>query len=180
MTPDQLAKSGSEHAHQVAFFAWCAFAKNFGFIAAWLWADGKLEGVVSKPENVVPALEWIHAIPNGGTRGDDEKSRAVRGGALKAEGVRQGVADIFLPWPLYERIITETDMEMTVAKWCGLYIEMKKPSLKPKKEGSKGGVSDEQKDFGEYAKSNGYGWIVCYSWREAAKAVQSYIEWGTE
>ena len=167
MTPDQLAKSGSEHGEQVALFAFLAIARNLGFATAWKWAEsGEMQSSVDAP---VDALEWIHAIPNGGSRGDDEKSRAVRGGALKAEGVRQGVADIFLPFPVYEK-------EGVV--WCGLYIEMKKPSLKPKKEGSRGGVSDEQKNFAEYAKRNGYGWIVCYSWREAAKAVQSYIEWG--
>lgn len=171
MTPDQLAKSGSEHGEQVALFAFCAMARNCGFDAAWQWAEtGALPIAAFDSKSGVEALEWIHAIPNGGSRGDDEKSRMIRGGQMKAEGSRAGVADIFLPWPVFN--------SFEHIKWCGLYVEMKKPALKPKKvEGTKGGLSDEQIAFAEYAKRNGYGWIVCYTWREAAKAIQQYIEW---
>lgn len=165
MTPATLAKSGSEHGEQVALFAYAAIAKLYGFEAADAWAVGapldeiKNSMIVCAP---VPALEWLHAIPNGGSRGDDEKSRKIRGANLKAEGVRQGVADVFLPWPS--------------AGWHGLYIEMKKPALKPKKEGSAGGVSEDQQEFGTYVKNVGYGWVVCYSWREAANVLRSYVE----
>lgn len=183
MTPDQLAKSGSEHGEQVALFAWSNVARLHGFAIAWEWAKegGRLSdyGAASWKEDsapAVPALEWLHAIPNGGTRGDDAKSRAIRGGALKAEGVRQGVADIFLPVP---KIVDRDKFEGGHMKWAGLYVEMKKPALKPKKEGTKGGLSDEQIAFAEYAKNAGYGWIVCYTWREAATAIQQYIEWGS-
>lgn len=163
MTPDQLAKSGSEHAHQVAFFAYCAVARIHGFESADAWAESNVIGTGGVP---IDALEWIHAIPNGGARGDDAKTRAIRGGALKAEGVRSGVPDVFLPWPACDR---------SGIIYCGLYIEMKKPDLKPKKEGSKGGLSDEQIEFSKYAKNNSYGWIVCYTWREAVEAIKSYI-----
>ena len=45
---------------------------------------------------------------------------------------------------------------------------MKKPA--------EGGVSDEQAKFGAYALRVGYGWAVCYSWREAADTLRAYIE----
>lgn len=196
MTPDQLAKSGTEAAHQTALFAWAAVAKTHGFEAAEEWANGgampkrqtcrlgvgceeqgccyaEAQGDPSQcgmPEAAVPALRWLHHIPNGGTRGDDDQTRKIRGGQLKAQGVRSGVADVFLPWPINSRR----------GNYAGLYIEMKKPSEKPKKEGSKGGLSDEQIEFGEYAKDVGYGWLVCYSWREAADAIRNYIEWGSK
>lgn len=64
----------------------------------------------------VPALEWFHAIPNGGSRGDDDKSRKIRGAQLKAEGVRQGVADTFLPWPVYEQC--PADSQIMMMKWA--------------------------------------------------------------
>lgn len=166
MTPATLAKSGTEHAHQTALFAYAAVAYLHGFDVADDWAvDGpqafKKSPRASNPDAPpkVPALEWFHAIHNQG-HGDK-----VRGGMAKAEGVRKGIADTFLPWP--------------VAGWHGLYIEMKKPAEKPKSEKAKGGVSDEQAKFGEYAKGVGYGFMVCYSWREAANALRSYIEWGT-
>ncbi|UDF60312.1 putative tRNA endonuclease-like domain protein [Pseudomonas phage Kopi] len=166
MTPATLAKSGTEHAHQTALFAYAAVAYLHGFDVADEWSKtGKLPKRDPDAPPKVPALEWFHAIPNGGSRGDDDKSRKIRGAQLKAEGVRQGVADTFLPWPSGE--------------WHGLYIEMKKPTERPKSETAKGGVSDEQRRFGEYAKRVGYGWVVCYDWEQAASYLRSYIEWGS-
>lgn len=166
MTPATLAKSGTEHAHQTALFAYAAVAYLHGFDVADEWSKtGKLPKRDPDAPPKVPALEWFHAIPNGGSRGDDDKSRKIRGAQLKAEGVRQGVADCFLPWPSGE--------------WHGLYIEMKKPTERPKSETAKGGVSDEQRRFGEYAKRVGYGWAVCYDWEQAASYLRSYIEWGS-
>ena len=159
MTPNQLAKSGTEHAHQTALFAWCAVARIHGFDVADAWAEGaKLPAQLTKDEDAkVPELEWFHAIHNQG-HGDK-----VRGGMAKAEGVRKGIADTFLPVPR--------------GNWHGLYIEMKKPAEKPKSSTAKGGVSDDQAQFGAYCNANGYGWAVCYSWREAADTLRHYIEW---
>jgi hypothetical protein len=167
ITPDQLAKSGTEHGHQTALFAYVAFAHLHGFDIADEWAKTGVMPCNSPyamyETPTVPALAWFHAIPNGGSRGDNAKSRAIRGGQMKAEGVRTGVADTFLPWP--------------IAGYHGLYIEMKKPSEKPKKESSKGGLSDEQIAFSYHARAVGYGWCVCYSWREAADMLRGYIEY---
>jgi len=138
ITPEQLAKSGSEAAHQTALFAWCA-------LNAKRW----------------PELRWLHHIPNGGSRGDSSQSRAIRGGQLKAQGVRVGVSDISLP--------------VKRGAWSGLYIEMKAPSEKPKRPGSKGGVSDEQAEFGSFVQSQGFGFVVCYSWEEAAQIIEKYL-----
>lgn len=111
----------------------------------------------------MPALKWLHAIPNGGARGDG-RDATVRGANLKAEGVRAGVADVFLPVPRNG--------------WHGLYIEMKKPSLKPVKTG-RGGLSDEQLEFRDYARMSGYGWVVCYSWEHAVEVLKQYLGmWG--
>jgi len=161
MTPATLAKSGTEHGHQAALFAYVAVACLRGFDAADEWCKtGKLAPHDPATPPAVPALEWFHAIHNQG-HGDK-----IRGANAKAEGVRKGVADTFLPWPN--------------AGWHGLYIEMKKPSERPKREGSKGGLSDEQIKFGEYAKNVGYGFMVCYGWEHAVTTLRSYIEWKAE
>ena len=69
MTPHDIAKSGTEHGHQAALFAWArAMART-------KW----------------PELEWFYAIPNGGERS------AATAGRLKAEGVKSGVSDTCLP-----------------------------------------------------------------------------------
>lgn len=162
-TPDQLAKSGTEHGEQVALFAWAAVAAYRGFAAAddtRCYTDRAIAdsyGVV----NAVSALKWFHAIPNGGSRGDDEKSRAIRGGQLKAEGQKNGVFDTFLPVPR--------------GRFAGLYIEMKKRDLKPKREGGAGGMSPEQQEFLAFALANHYAAIVCYTWRDAAQVVKDYM-----
>lgn len=167
MTPAQLAKSGTEHAHQTALFAYVAVAYLHGFEVADEWCEtGKIPQATpySMYETpTVPALEWFHAIPNGGSRGDDAKSRKIRGAQLKAEGVRQGVADTFLPWP--------------VGSWHGLYIEMKKPSQRPKSKTAKGGMSDDQLAFKEYALKVGFGFVTCYSWEDAVEILKTYLTW---
>lgn len=154
-TPLQLTKSGSEHGHQVAVFAWAAVAQRFGFAAA---RDDKSYTVAGHAEatygqsEAVADLEWFHAIPNGGTRGDDDTTRKIRGGNLKAEGVRAGVADTFLPVPR--------------GGYHGLYIEMKKPGGKP---------TEEQLAFRDFVWSKGYGWMCCDTFTKAIDALESYL-----
>ena len=70
ITPEDLAKSGTEDGHQAALF--CKAAENVG---------------------KYPQLKWLHAIPNGGQRHIAEASKLV------ATGTRGGVWDVFLPWP---------------------------------------------------------------------------------
>lgn len=67
-SPAMLAKSGTEHAIQTAFFAWAAIAAQ-----------------------EQPLYSLLYAIPNGGQR---SKSQAA---TLKAEGVKSGVPDVHFP-----------------------------------------------------------------------------------
>lgn len=67
-TPEQIAKAGTEHAHQAALFCWANQSKN-----------------------VYPELMLMFAIPNGGERNKIVASR------LKVEGVKSGALDVFLP-----------------------------------------------------------------------------------
>jgi len=69
MKPEDLAKPGTEHAHQVALFCW-----------------------MSQQFDKWPELKWAYAIPNGGER------NAAVAGRLRAEGVKSGVSDICLPF----------------------------------------------------------------------------------
>ena len=133
MKPADLAKSGTESGHQRAVFAWAAL------------------NVARYPE-----LKWLHHIPNGGSRGDDAKSRAIRGGALKAEGVKTGVSDLSLP--------------VKRGEFSGLYVEMKKPG-KIKTE------SQDQKDFGAFVKSQGFGYVCVDNWEDAVKVIEDYLQW---
>ena len=68
LTPEAIAKAGTEHAEQSAFFHWAA-----------------IQGQVD------PRLKLMFAIPNGGLRTKRTASR------LRAEGAKAGVLDIMFP-----------------------------------------------------------------------------------
>lgn len=162
LTATQLAKTGSEHAHQVALFAYVAIVKRYGWDLADAWDAGLDPKGMYDGDDQVPELRWLHAIPNGGSRGDSKASAMRRGADLKAEGVKAGVADMCLP--------------VKRGPWSGLYIEMKRPALEPRGHG-KGGLSKEQIEFRDFVKEQGFGWVVCYGWRQAATVLQQYLCW---
>jgi hypothetical protein len=128
MTPDQLAKSKSEHGEQRAVFAWCNMAFRYGPDCANDDLSYTVKGYAqdfNKPISrlglvcLVPELEWIYAIHNQG-HGD-----AIRGGRAKAEGVKAGVSDICLPVKAQaSKYMIPTTQNYPY--YCGLYIEMKK------------------------------------------------------
>lgn len=68
ITPEMLAKSGTEDSAQMALFAWAA------------------DNTATYPQ-----LAWLFAIPNGGSRHIAEATKMV------ATGLRRGVPDVFLP-----------------------------------------------------------------------------------
>lgn len=134
ITPEMLAGE-TEHSQQVALFAWSAL--NVG---------------------KYPPLAYMFAIPNGGLR--DVKTAV----ALKAEGVRAGVCDVFLPCPI------QTEW---AKQYAGLFIEMKIEKYRNRKNG---GCADEQVDFINHVNSMGYYTKVCYNWIEARDILIKYLE----
>lgn len=115
----------TEDTEQAHIFAWAA------------WASGKY-----------PELDLMHHIPNGGKR---SKSEAAR---FKAQGVKAGVPDIFLP--------------CARGGYHGLYIELKH---------TKGGkLSAAQKEWIDALRGRGYKVIVCYGFDEAREVIINYLE----
>lgn len=113
----------SEHTEQAALFEWAA------------WNQCK-----------DAALNMLYAVPNGGKR---DKATAAK---LKAEGVKSGVPDVFLP----------------VARmgYHGFYIEMKVGRNK---------TSLEQDAWLDALKREGYLVDVSYGWQEAAHKITRYL-----
>lgn len=163
MTPAQLAASGTESGHQRALFAlvnaavWqlaCQHAAEGNTTANPHAKADQWDGV---DRRWASPLAWLHSIPNGGSRGDSVRSRAIRGATMKAEGVKEGIPDVFLPYP----ILTPT------YRYAGLYIEMKKPGVKK--------ASKEQEAFRDYAHSVGYAWELCNNWERAYEICVEYL-----
>jgi len=105
ISPEQIAKSGTEHGHQCAVMQWVALVGMKSDIAELLW--------------------MLHAVPNGGDR-----SKSV-GASMKAEGVKKGVPDLCLPVPMGSPDGTGIGWE---GVYPGLYIEMKTPEAFAKKD----------------------------------------------
>lgn len=94
----------------------------------------------------------LFAIPNGGKRS------AITASILKSEGVKSGVADIFLSIPK----ITYSDFK----RKNGLFIEMK---------AEKGRQSKEQIEFQKAVEAQGYQYTICRSVDEFIKTINDYL-----
>lgn len=123
ITPERLAASGSEHGHQAALFLW-----------------------INENKAQYPLLTRLFAIPNGGLR------NPATAGRLKAEGVKSGVPDVFLPVPRFP--------------FHGCFIEMK---VKKRK------TFDNQDNWIEFLSNEGYRAVVCQSWEAARDELIRYI-----
>ena len=94
-----------------------------------------------------PELEYMFAVPNGGSRHPAEAAN------LKRQGVKAGVPDVCLPLPR--------------GKYHGLYIEMKVGRNKP---------TDKQNEWLAHLKSVGYETAVCYGFEEARDTILAYLK----
>lgn len=95
-----------------------------------------------------PELEYMHAIPNGGSR---HPAEAVK---LKKQGVKSGVPDIFIPEPR--------------GRYHGLYIEMKREKT--------GKTSMNQQKWLHYLQSRGFMTAVCYGFDSARLVIEQYLK----
>ena len=131
ISPEQLAASGTEHGEQTALFAWSALnIKQY------------------------PQLKWLYAVPNGFFSTPGQKAK------MKAEGLRDGVPDICLPYPRYGT------MEL------GLFIELK---IEKRRNQKNGGCSEDQLEWLAYLNEAGYKAVVCYGWQEAVTTIKEYL-----
>ena len=191
MTPEQLAVANNEHSHQRAVFAWANMAMRYGFEVAndprayteKGWAAEAAHGIMSGSgyDPSVPDLELLHAIPNGGKR---DKVTAAK---LKAEGVKAGIPDIFLPVPKAVLLNPQPAyrLEPETRYYCGLYIELKRPAtlVKGKRKAeivgrAAGSTQDEQDSLIAKLKANGYAVSVCFGWQAAVTDIQKYLTGG--
>ncbi len=119
----QSVPTASEHDEQAALFGWAAMI-----------------------ENQVPELALLFAVPNGGLR------HVVVAKQMKAEGLKAGVPDVWLPVPRNGR--------------HGLVIEMK----------IDGNTTSSKQDWWlATLRDGGYETHVCYGFEEARTVIENYL-----
>lgn len=133
----KISKAGkvvsSEHDIQAAFMEWC-----------------------EKMAPRYPALTWFYANINGAklpfTKDDEGRRRCRQARILKAEGLKSGVLDTFLP--------------VARGGHHGLYIEFKSET---------GAPTDDQLAFMAFARAQGYCCIISKDHTHAAKVTLDYL-----
>lgn len=160
-TPWEYAETNLEYNHQVALFQWAAMAENFGLAAA----DDPLSYTepghavnYSREGDKIPELRWLHAIKNQG-HGD-----VIRGAKSRAEGLKPGVPDIFLP-------VAKFLSASTMLK-AGLYVELKRPRSLSNAKGNTSAIQDEWISYLLKA----YSVHVCVGWEAARDVILNYLE----
>jgi hypothetical protein len=108
--------------------------------------EHEIQAGIIKLASFLPECRWLHAIPNGGNRS------LITGIMLKAEGVKAGVLDLFLPY--------------VTADFHGLYIEVKRPG---------GAMSVKQQEFASYAMLQGYRVVCVDSIKDGFDAILEYL-----
>ena len=103
-----------------------------------------------RSRDLATLIPLLFAIPNGGNRD------ARTAGALKMEGVRKGVPDLFFACP--------------VGDYSGMFIEMKQSGA--------GRTSKEQDEMLNILSAQGYCCVVCHGFEPALEAFTNYIEEG--
>ena len=96
-----------------------------------------------------PELRLLFHVPNGGRR---DKREAAR---LKAQGVKPGVPDLFLPVPR--------------GGYHGLWIELKAAGGRP---------SANQCEWIGDLNEQGYRAVICYGWDAAREEIGGYLKSG--
>lgn len=120
-----------EHMNQVALFNWARVMR------------------IRDAPDIEPGsfiADYLFSIPNGGIRSPREAAR------LKAEGVKAGVVDIFLP--------------IKRNGFSGMWLEMKAPKKKPTK---------KQAQWLEKMRKAGYAADWADNWVTASRMIQDYL-----
>lgn len=98
--------------------------------------------------------KFLYAIANGGSR------HILEAINLKEMGVKAGVSDLHLPYP--------------VPPYPGAWVEMKQPDKK------KSRLTPEQKEWLELMRSVGFATAVCNTWEEAWDFFIDYLKNGNK
>lgn len=147
ITPEYLARSGTEDGEQSALFCYAADMVHGRAGSITIVPYGNTVAYYPLPAD--PRWRLLYAIPNGGKR---EPATAAR---LKATGVKRGFPDVGLPIPKLG--------------FAGMFIEMKKAN------GTMNNVDDPQTVWHTDLTEQGYYVVVAFGWKQAVELITEYL-----
>lgn len=101
--------------------------------------------------------DYLIHIPNGGYRHKGEAKK------LKAMGVKAGVSDFFLAYPVTYRISNERFTPLN-----GLWLELKRSTASAK-------ATTAQLEWLYSMQNRGYGVNIAYGWEQAKQIIEYYL-----
>lgn len=117
----------------------------------WAWISSEMQTDPAKKL----ALRWLHAIPNGFHKGFAARRKA------KAEGVKSGILDLFLPAPELKEGVRKSGV------YHGLAIEMKRKGEK---------MRPSQIEYADFLDMMHYRTALCYHWTDAARIIVEHLD----
>ncbi len=141
--------------------------------AAWKWmATYPVGGHYTRADGtvVIPTLQdYSYMVPNGTQLAGSGQRRAIYMANLKAQGLRPGVSDLVIAYPIWGEVSQR-------CLYAGAYIEMKRVrEAYPGPAALKLAVREEQKEFLLLMKSVGYWVAIAYGAEEFKGLVKSYL-----
>lgn len=145
ITPESLAKSGTEHGMQAAVFAWSVTSG-------------------------IPELKWLFAIPNGFFGSAAQKGK-MKAEGLRS-GVADIMLPISRVGAICFENKNNEFISNKPLYYCGLFVEMKQEKYRGR---HNGGLSDEQEAFAHFVTGQGYKFMIAYTWIEAKDGILNYL-----
>jgi len=140
--------------------------------AAWKWLASVQVGPTDLGDVVYryPSLQrFSYMVPNGTQLAGSGQRRAIYMSNLKAQGLRPGVSDIVIAYPIWTP-------KVGYCLFPGAFIEMKRiREAYPGPAALKLAVREEQKEFLTLMKSVGYWTAIAYGAEEFKVLVRSYL-----
>lgn len=132
--------------------------------AAWKW-------LATVPLKYSPGTlqDFCYMVPNGTQLAGSGQRRAIYMSNLKAQGLRPGVSDLVIAYPIWGEVAGR-------CIWPGAFIEMKRVrEAYPGPAALKLAVREEQKAFLTLMDSVGYWTAIAYGAEEFKALVRSYL-----
>jgi len=141
--------------------------------AAWKWMATHPVGTQHELRDgtvVIPTLQdFSYMVPNGVQLSGAGTRRAIYMSSLKAQGLRSGVSDLVIAYPIWGRDVGH-------CLYPGAYIEMKRVrEAYPGPAALKLAVREEQKEFLALMDSVGYWTAIAYGCEDFKRLVRSYL-----